>query len=102
VRHDVIGVGERTINLVLTSSMDMMLFRAFAATRIHGYRFNLVSIPEEVPLSGDALAFDRAEMRRVFEVGKRLGREKSPWRQTPPAEGIGPWAVEYVSELDRR
>jgi hypothetical protein len=82
--------------------MDMMLFRAFAATRIHGYRFNLVSIPVEVPLSGDALAFDRAEMRRVFEVGKRLGREKSPWRHTPPAEGIGPWAVEYVSELDRR
>jgi len=101
VQAEVIKIGERTVDLVLNGSMDMTLMRAFGATRIHGYRFNLVSIPDEFSISGDTLGFDQTEMRRVFDEGKRLGRQADPWQHKPPAHGLGPWAIKLISHLDR-
>jgi len=59
-------IAEDTLNAILSGRMDTTLMLSFAGARIHGYGFNLVSLPADVPISGNPLAFDREEMNRVF------------------------------------
>jgi len=91
-----------TLNAILGGRMDTTLVLAFAGARIHDYGFNLVSLPADVPISGDPLAFDHAEMVRVFAAGYRLGRQADPWQHRPlPSDELGPWTIELFDHLDR-
>ena len=91
-----------TLNTILAGRMDTTLVLSYAGARIHDYGFNLVSLPADVSISGKALAFDHAEMQRVFEAGYRLGREPDPWlHQPPPSDQLGPWTINLFEHLDR-
>ena len=82
--------------------MHTTLVLAYAGARLHGYGFNLASIPRDVPVSGQPLAFDPAEMRRVYAAGFKLGRSPDPWVHAPPeSDLIGPWTLKLFDHLDR-
>lgn len=82
--------------------METTLVLAYAGARVHGYGFNLVSLPEEVPISGNPLAFDGEEMRRVFDAGLCLGRSANPWRHRPaPSDQLVPWVIGFFEHMDR-
>jgi predicted acylesterase/phospholipase RssA len=90
------------LNAMLSGRMQTTLVLAYAGARVHGYRFNLVALPDAVPISGNPLAFDRVEMRRVFDAGRRLGRSPDPWLDRPPAsDQLGPWVIGLFDHLDR-
>jgi hypothetical protein len=57
------------LNAILNGRMGTTLVLAYAGARLQGYGFNMVAIPDNVHTSGKPLAFDRAEMRRVFAAG---------------------------------
>ncbi len=91
-----------TLNALLTGRMHTTLILAYAGARLHGYGFNMVALPDDVPITGNPLAFDRVEMRRVFAAGQRLGRGDDPWLHQPPAsDELGPWAIELFDQLER-
>ena len=91
-----------TLNAILAGRMDTTLVLAYLGARIHGYGFNVVSLPSDLPISGKPLAFDRDEMHRVFEAGYRVGREADPWlRRPPPSDQLGPWTIKLFEHLDR-
>jgi predicted acylesterase/phospholipase RssA len=52
-----------------------------------GMRFRLGSIPADVAASPDPLAFDPADMGRLFEEGRRRARAGTLWRAAPPGAG---------------
>jgi hypothetical protein len=59
-------------------------------------------IDPQVPVSGQALAFDPEEMHRIYAAGLKLGRSPDPWVHTPPAsDQLGPWAVKLLDHIDR-
>ena len=90
------------LNAILAGRMDTTLVLAYAGARLHGYGFSMAALPDDVPISGKPLAFDRAEMRRVFAAGERLGRSDHPWRHQPPAsDQLGPWVIKLFDRLDR-
>jgi len=91
-----------TLNAILGGRMHTTLVLAYAGARVHDYGFNLVSLPAEVPISGNALAFDREEMVRVFEAGYRLGGQPDPWlHRPPPSDQLGLWTLKLFDHLDR-
>jgi hypothetical protein len=96
------GIAGHTVHAALTGRMHTTLELAYAGARLHDYGFNLVSIPREVAVSGKPLAFDPAEMRRVYEAGLRLGRSPDPWIHAPPeSDQIGSWTLKLFDHLDR-
>lgn len=96
------GIAGHAVNAALTGRMHTTLALAYAGARLHDYGFNLVAIPRDVPVSGKPLAFDRDEMKRVYEAGFRLGRSQDPWIHAPPlSDQIGPWTLKLFDHLDR-
>jgi hypothetical protein len=90
------------LNAILSGRMDTTLVLAYAGARLHGYGFDMVALPDDVPISGKPLAFDQAEMRRVFNAGERLGRSAEPWLHRPPAsDQLGPWLIKFFDQLER-
>jgi hypothetical protein len=59
------------------------LTRIYLVTEQVGGEFNYVGIPDEFVWEGRE-AFDREEMRRLFEVGRGLAVSGNPWRTVPP------------------
>jgi len=100
---DVLGpIAGDALNAILNGRMDTTLVLAYAGARLHGYGFNMVAIPDDVKVSGKPLAFDQAEMRRVFAAGERLGRSPNPWLHRPPAsDQLGPWVIGFFDHLDQ-
>lgn len=91
------------VDAILNGRMDTTLVLAYAGARLHGYGFNMAAIPADVPISGKPLAFDQAEMRRVFDAGERLGRSPEPWVHRPPvSDQLGPWSIRFFDHLDNR
>jgi hypothetical protein len=63
-------------------------------------------VPQDFPLNPNSLCFEKEEMRRLFEVGGRLGYEGTAWRQTPPEVERGEQelprtGVRFVTEPSR-
>jgi predicted acylesterase/phospholipase RssA len=100
VRADVVELAGATFEVISSGRMGITITRAYAATRLHGYDFNLVSIPPDVEISGNALAFDQQEMRRVFDAGYHLAQQPDPWLHEPPTnDQTSPWARELIRRL---
>jgi len=96
------GIAGHAVSEALTGRMHTTLALAYAGARLHDYGFNLVAIPDDVPVSGKPLAFDREEMQRVYEAGLKLGRSPDSWLHAPPvSDQIGPWTLKLFDHLDR-
>lgn len=100
VPYNLSRIAGNAFDAILSGRMETTLVLAYAGARLHGYGFNMIAIPEDFPISGRSLAFDQAEMRRVFEEGTRLGRQTDAWQHRPPAsDQLGPWAIDFFDRL---
>ncbi len=81
VKPNTIAISRRSIRELLRTMMRKTVFEAGAMTRRHGGRYQVISIPESAPPTPDPLDFDPAHMRRLYEIGRRMGRG------LPPQEG---------------
>ena len=90
-------VAATTISVMMEQSMQTALNRSYFGTRMLGYSFNMVGIPDDVNVGNDPLAFDPVQMRAAFDAGRALGAQDNPWQSTPPNSGdIPAWALELV------
>lgn len=60
------------------------LFRIYALCLLGGMNYHLASVPEDFKVGTDAMAFDRDEMRRLYEAGYAAATGNRAWRDTPP------------------
>jgi hypothetical protein len=87
-------VAATTISVMMEQSMQTALTRSYFGTRVLGYSFNMVGIPDDVNVGNDPLAFDPVQMRAAFDAGRALGAQDNPWQNTPPNSGdIPAWAL---------
>ena len=90
-------VAATTVAVMMDQSMQTALTRSYFGARMLGYDFNLVSIPDDVNIGKDPLAFDPVQMRAAFDAGLALGRQPDPWSHVPPSSGDVPaWALESI------
>jgi predicted acylesterase/phospholipase RssA len=91
-------VAATTISVMMEQSMQTALTRSFLGSRVLGYKFNMVGIPDDVNLGNDPLAFDPVQMRAAFDSGRALGAQDNPWRETPPNAGdLPPWVFKEMT-----
>ena len=90
-------IAATTISVMMEQSMQTAVTRSYFGTRILGYSFNMVSIPDNVNLGTDVLAFDPTQMRAAFDAGRALAKQSDPWRTTPVTSGdIPSWAFKAM------
>ena len=69
---------------VLYSQTRGELFRIYTLCLLSGMKYNLTSIPEDMKVGADAMGFDPAEMKRLYEAGYASVTGGRAWRDTPP------------------
>ena len=80
-------VAATTVSVMMEQSMQTALTRSYIGTRVLGYSFNMVGIPDDVDVGNDPLAFDPGQMRAAFDAGRALGAQENPWQTTPVNSG---------------
>jgi predicted acylesterase/phospholipase RssA len=91
-------VAATTISVMMEQSMQTALTRSYFGTRLLGYNFNVVGIPDQVNVGNDPLAFDQVQMRAAFDAGRTLGTQDNPWQAAPANSGdIPAWALKLVA-----
>ena len=92
-------VAATTVSVMMDQSMQTALTRSYFGTRLLGYNFKLVAIPDDVDIGNDPLAFDPKQMRAAFDAGRSLAKQPDPWSIAPPNLGdIPAWALESIDE----
>jgi hypothetical protein len=85
-------IAATTISVMMEQSMQTAVTRSYLGTRMLGYSFNMVGIPDDVNVGNDVLAFDPIQMRAAFDAGRALGAQDNPWQSTPINSGdLPPW-----------
>ncbi len=77
-------IGASALTSIVSSQTRGELFRIYSLCLLGGMRYHLAAIPEELPVPGDAMAFDPAEMRRLYTAGYEAAVGGRAWRDTPP------------------
>jgi len=90
-------IAATTISVMMEQSMQTALTRSYFGTKLNGYSFNMVSIPDSVNIGTDVLAFDPIQMRAAFDAGRALAKQDNPWKSIPPNSGDLPsWAFKAM------
>ena len=91
-------IAATTISVMMEQSMQTALTRSYFGTKVLGYSFNAVGIPDDVNIGNDVLAFDPTQMRAAFDAGRALAMQPDPWQSTPSNSGdIPSWALEAIT-----
>jgi len=91
------SIAATAISVMMEQSMQTAVTRSYFGTKILGYSFNMVGIPDGVNVGNDVLAFDPIQMRAAFDAGRALGAQDNPWRSTPTDSGdIPSWALKEM------
>jgi hypothetical protein len=90
-------VAATTISVMMEQSMQTALIRTYFGTKVLGYSYKMVGIPDDVNIGNDVLAFDPTQMRAAFDAGRALAKQRDPWTSTPPISGdIPAWALKSL------
>jgi predicted acylesterase/phospholipase RssA len=91
------NIAATTVSVMMEQSMQTALTRSYFGTRVLGYAYKMVGIPDDVNIGNDVLAFDPTQMRAAFDAGRALAMQQDPWSSTPPNSGdIPPWAFKTI------
>jgi predicted acylesterase/phospholipase RssA len=79
-----VQIAESALTSVVASQTRGELYRIYTLCLLGGMRYHLAAIPEDFAVTGDAMAFDPAEMRRLYAAGYEAAAGGRAWRDTPP------------------
>jgi hypothetical protein len=80
----VVRIGDSALRSLVYSQARSEISRINTLCLLSGMQFHMSSIPEDMPLNSDPMAFDRVEMRRLYEAGYAASTGGKAWRDTPP------------------
>lgn len=84
VDRNLVDIASRSMITLLKAVAMGDLIRIWALAQRDGVDFNYIGIPPE-HAETPAGAFDPSEMRRLFDLGRRLALEPEPWHKEPPS-----------------
>ena len=99
LRRSLGPVAATTISVMMDQSMQTALTRSYFGARFLGYQFKMVSIPDNLDIGHDPLAFDPVQMRTAFDAGRAIAKQGQPWSTSPNNLGDVPsWAIEAIEK----
>lgn len=99
LRRSLGPVAATTISVMMDQSMQTALNRSYFGAQFLGYKFNVVSIPDDLDIGHDPLAFAPDQMRTAFDAGRAMAKQEQPWSRAPSNIGdIPSWALKAIEE----
>lgn len=84
VSPNVPAIGTNAVKSLAEAILYRTLVQDYVRTRRAGAQFALAFIPDDVPFDAGPLDFDPADMRRLFEAGRRGVLDGTLWVDEPP------------------
>jgi hypothetical protein len=88
VELNTLKLGGAAASSVLFAQTRSDLARLYTLAHLTGMRYHQAALAADVPVSGNSLDFDPAEMRRLFDAGYCDGLRQR-WRTAPPETEAG-------------
>ncbi len=79
-----VKIAESGLQSLLYSQTRGELYRIYTLCLLGGMRYHLAAVPDDDPAPVDAMGFDPAQMRRLYELGYTASTARRAWRDTPP------------------
>jgi predicted acylesterase/phospholipase RssA len=99
LRRSLGPVAATTISVMMDQSMQTALTRSYFGAQFLGYKFKMVSIPDDLDIGHDPLAFDPVQMRTAFDAGSEIAKQAQPWSTAPNNLGdIPSWALKAIED----
>lgn len=83
VKANLPSISMRSISELLRGLTYKTVYQSYVATRQAGADYRLLFLPDEEK-EPNAFEFEEGEMRKLFEIGRRLGADPANWRSEPP------------------
>lgn len=84
VAPTVLGISKRSISELMRGLTYKTIYQAYVTTQRARSKFRLIYVPDETTDIDDPLRFRPAEMRKLYEVGRGMGRDPARWLDEPP------------------
>jgi hypothetical protein len=84
VKPRLLNISAAAASSMLYASTRSDLYRIVCLTMVSGVNFNLLAVPPEFPLNPNSLSLKPQDMQRLYDEGRRLGKDPLAWRNTPP------------------
>jgi len=88
VQPSTVAIASATIEKLFKISASSSLYRIYVLANRYHMQFNLRCIPSDYDLTFDSLDFDAPGMKKLFDLGYRVGRDSDDWIKAPP--GLDP------------
>jgi hypothetical protein len=79
-----VPIAESALSSMMSSQTRGELFRIYTLCLLGGMNYHLASVPENLTVSADSMAFDPEVMRRLYSAGYEAASSGRAWRDTPP------------------
>ena len=73
-----------SISSLIFSQTRGDLYQLYTLGLVNGMNFRFTAIPADFAVTGDSTDFNRKEMGKLFEEGRRIAVLGQAWRSTPP------------------
>jgi predicted acylesterase/phospholipase RssA len=80
----VVGISKRSISELMRGLTYKTIYQGYVTARRARSDFRILNVPDDAADIEDPLRFRPKEMRRLFDVGRALGRDPSSWQKEPP------------------
>jgi len=77
-------ISTRSISELLRGLLYKTAYQAYVSSRQAGAGFRMIFVPDDEQQIEDALRFDPKEMKRLYALGERFGRDPANWLKEPP------------------
>jgi predicted acylesterase/phospholipase RssA len=84
VKARALKIAGASVSSLIYAETRVELVKLYTTAMIAGMNYHLAAIPPEFPAPSDSTKFDPADMRRLFEEGRRQALTGSAWRNNPP------------------
>lgn len=73
----------RSISELMRGLFYKTIYQGYVTTRNAGSKFKIAYLPDDVA-TGNSFEFNKKEMRRLFQVGYKMGGDPKSWANEPP------------------
>jgi predicted acylesterase/phospholipase RssA len=84
VQATVLDISKRSIAELMRGLTYKTIYQAYVTTRQARGQFRVLFVPDDEPDIDDALRFRPKEMKRLFDLGRRIGGQPASWQNEPP------------------
>lgn len=84
VQPDIQSIAAKSLSGITRELTQQIVFRGYVRANNTNTSYNLTAIPDSIPPKKDALSFDTAYLKQIYNAGETNIQKPNFWLKTPP------------------